>query len=180
MTRTSAFTFGDAQEALVLAALLLPAWCLPSSAWPALCRALSAASNAVVHRPVVELPVDPAAALGRPVDQRDARRMLRSQQAAYFEQRLQVLASLPPRRWRPTIAIEGREHVDAALAAGKGVILWVNEFVGSDLVAKAAVQQAGYPVSHLTRPEHGYSKSRLGMRYLNPIRRRAEDRFLAE
>ena len=171
---------GDVQEALVLATLVGPAWTVPSAAWPALCSTLATASNAVAHRPVPGVPADLAAALGHPVDPAAVARIRRAKQVAYFEERLQVLASLPPRRWRPAIDIRGREHVDAALSEGKGAILWVNEFAGSDLVIKAAADRAGLRLTHLTRPEHGFAKSRLGMRFLNPIRRRAEDRFLAE
>ncbi len=174
------FKLGDAFEVLVLAALVLPAWCLPTRAWPAVARALATITNILTHRPVPTLPDDLAHALGRPVDATEARRIRRSMQVAYFEERLRVLATYPPRRWEPSVLIEGRQHVEAALASGRGAILWVNEFVGSDLVAKAAAHQAGYAPSHLTRPEHGYSTSRLGIRLLNPIQTRAEDRFLDE
>jgi len=174
------FTLGDAFEVLVLALLVIPAWCLPSSAWNTIARALAAVTNALARRPVPALPDDLAHALGRPIEGNEATRIRGSMQIAYFEERLHVLAAYPPRRWQPSIHIEGRQNVDAALASGRGAILWVNEFVGSDLVAKAAAHQAGYAPSHLTRPEHGYSNTRLGMRLLNPIQTRAEDRFLAE
>ena len=180
MAATRLLTAGDLQEALVLAGLAAPAWTVPSGAWPAICRRLAAASNTLARRPVPDVPADLTAALGRAVPDDEAARIRRSKQLTYFEERLQVLASLPPRRWRPTIDIRGREYVDGALSEGKGAILWVNEFVGSDLVAKAASDQASLRLSHLTRPEHGFARSRLGMRFLNPIRRRAEDRFLAE
>jgi len=43
-----------------------------------------------------------------------------------------------------------------------------------------ALHGAGYELVQLARPEHGYSPTRFGVRVLNPVRTRAEDRHLAE
>jgi lauroyl/myristoyl acyltransferase len=43
-----------------------------------------------------------------------------------------------------------------------------------------AFHAAGIPVSHLSRVDHGFSASRFGTRFLNPICTKIEDRFLAE
>ena len=85
-----------------------------------------------------------------------------------------------PWRWRPHIELVGRHHLEAALERGHGAILWVAPFVFSSLVTKMALHEAGYAVSHLTRVSHGYSGSRFGMRVLNPLRSRIEERFLAK
>ena len=42
------------------------------------------------------------------------------------------------------------------------------------------LHQAGYDVSHLSRPQHGFSPTRFGIRFLNPIQTWIEDRYLAE
>jgi lauroyl/myristoyl acyltransferase len=85
-----------------------------------------------------------------------------------------------PWGWRPRLRLVGRENIEHALAAGKGAILWVAPMVCKDLVAKMALHQAGYRVSHLSRFDHGFSISLWGARLFNPIWTRIEERFLAE
>lgn len=80
----------------------------------------------------------------------------------------------------PAVALLGAEHIDAALAGGHGAVLWVVRSTYSHTIAKVALHQKGYRVSHLSRPDHGFSPSRFGARVLNPIRTRVEKRFLAE
>jgi len=89
------------------------------------------------------------------------------------------------REYRPgtrhsDITVAGTEHVDAALANGDGVVLWVTPFVYSHLATKKVMHEAGYRVSHLSRSSHGFSSSRFGYQFLNPIWTRIEDRYLAE
>jgi lauroyl/myristoyl acyltransferase len=80
--------------------------------------------------------------------------------------------------WSAPVDLVGREHVDAALAAGRGAVLWVAHFSFNALAAKKAFHEAGFAVSHLSRPEHGFSKSRFGIAFLNPLRVNAELRYL--
>jgi lauroyl/myristoyl acyltransferase len=46
-------------------------------------------------------------------------------------------------------------------------------------VGKWALHKAGIRVHHLSRPEHGYSSSRLGLRLINRLRTEVEDQWLA-
>ena len=82
--------------------------------------------------------------------------------------------------WRMTATIEGDEAIRKARSDGKGVILWVAHFVFNGLPLKKSLHEAGYQVSHLSRPEHGFSSTRFGVRVLNPIRSRIEDRYLKQ
>ena len=82
--------------------------------------------------------------------------------------------------WSAPIELVGAEHVADALAKGRGVVLWVAHFSFNSLAAKKALHQAGFSVSHLSRPEHGFSKSRFGVAFLNPLRVRAELRYLRD
>jgi hypothetical protein len=93
---------------------------------------------------------------------------------------LYYFASWKPRGWRADIHLEGRGHLDDALAAGRGAILWVAPFVFASLVAKRALHEAGFRVHHLSSAGHGLSSTRLGLAVLNPIRSRIEDRYIAE
>ncbi len=100
--------------------------------------------------------------------------------AGEYEERLQLLREYRPGGWRPVIRLTGREHIEAALARGHGAVLWISQFAFSSLVAKMALHQAGFSVSHLSRAEHGPSATRFGMRFLNPIVTHIENRYLGE
>jgi len=93
---------------------------------------------------------------------------------------MQILACHGPRRWQPTSGLIGKEHLDLALEGGRGVVLFTATFAYKDLMAKAAFAQAGYAVSHLSKDTHGFSDTRLGKRWLNPIYTRVEERYLHE
>ena len=100
--------------------------------------------------------------------------------AFYLEDRMQVVAAYRPGAWEPKIELSGREHLDRSLAEGRGAILWISDFTSSSLVTKLAFHRSGIEVSHLSRPTHGFSSSRFGIRFINPIRTRIEDRYLTE
>jgi lauroyl/myristoyl acyltransferase len=91
---------------------------------------------------------------------------------------LQLLRDYRPGGWRPEIRLAGLDHVEAALARGRGAILWVGFSVYGDLIAKMAFHRAGLGVSHLSRASHGFSATRFGMGCLNPIQMAVENRYL--
>ena len=80
--------------------------------------------------------------------------------------------------WSAPIDLVGAEQVAAALSVGRGAVIWVAHFSLSGLATKKAFDAAKFPVTHISRPEHGFSKSQFGIRFLNPIRVRAELRYL--
>jgi lauroyl/myristoyl acyltransferase len=93
---------------------------------------------------------------------------------------IQLLACYRPWRWRPRPKLSGQQYLDEALARGRGVILLTANFAYKDLMAKAALADAGYWASHLVRDSHGFAESRLGKALLNPIYAGVERRFLRE
>ena len=93
---------------------------------------------------------------------------------------IQLFACYRPWGWRPRPRLIGRQHLDDALARGRGVILFTANFAYKDLMSKAALADAGYPACHLVRDSHGFSETRLGKRLLNPIESFIERRFLRE
>lgn len=97
-----------------------------------------------------------------------------------LHQRALVLRAALFPSWKQSVRLTGAEHVRAGVAAGRGVILWVQPCVGSTILVKQALYEAGFPLAHLTRPSHGLSPYPFGVRIVNPFLRRAEDRFLAE
>lgn len=98
----------------------------------------------------------------------------------YVEETLQLLQAHGPLARRPAVRLQGGEHIAAALERGHGAILWVAHFTFYSLVPKIAFYEAGYAASHLSHPRHGFSGTRFGMRWLNPIRNSIEDRYLKE
>ena len=81
--------------------------------------------------------------------------------------------------WRPRIEIVGLEHLEAAKRGGHGAVLWIAHFSFNSLASKIAFSRAGFDVFHVSRPEHGFTKSRFGIRFLNPIRIGAEQNHAA-
>jgi lauroyl/myristoyl acyltransferase len=81
--------------------------------------------------------------------------------------------------WKPGLSLIGTDHIEAALARGRGAVLWVAHFSFNALATKKALSDAGYRVYHISRPEHGFSKTLFGIHVLNWIRIRAEKPYLA-
>lgn len=109
----------------------------------------------------------------------DMRRTMRTLYAGRFCATLDVVRGLllgPDMR----IACRRLDEIEAALTRGRGVILWISDFVGAGDVSKLALAQAGYRIVHLSRPQHGFSSSAFGMRFLNPLRIRFERAHIAE
>lgn len=82
--------------------------------------------------------------------------------------------------WSPRIRLKGREHIEHAQAEGKGAVLWVALMASKDLLVKMTLHHAGYRIVHLSRFDHGFSISRWGACWFNPIWTRIENRYLAE
>lgn len=93
---------------------------------------------------------------------------------------LQVLRARRPGAWAPPMRLEGEEHLRAALAQGRGAVLWVPPFVHAALMSKMILHAAGYRVAHLSRYLHGGATSRLGARFVNPLLTGVEARYLDE
>lgn len=153
-----------------LVALLPVAWALPERQWNTVARAV-----ALLGRRRHEAAI--TAALSG-IGTQAQRRIARETRANWVLRSLQLLRCYRSGGWRPRVEIEGRERIDAALAAGRGVILWMNAFRFNDLVGKMGLNAAGYRLTHLSMPEHGGSITSFGVRFINPIWVRAENRYL--
>ncbi len=168
----------DLAIAASLAALLPAAWLLPERSWWRLCRAVARAPG-LVDRAALDRTIAGIVS-GVQLDPRRAADIALDLQAAVYELRMQTLRGWRPGGWHPEIALSGEEHIMRASARGNGVILWVAHFAFNSGITKAALHERGYRVSHLSRPEHGFSKTRFGIGWLNPLRRIPEDRWLSE
>jgi lauroyl/myristoyl acyltransferase len=170
----------DLKLLLKLPLSLFLAAVVPERAWPDICNSIVRLSRRLHPGPaareaaaIQEITRDAGFAGSAPVIQQGLQRNIRLNQLYY-------LASWKPGGWRADVRLEGREHLDRALAAGHGAILWVAPFVFADIVAKRALHEAGVRVHHLSSAGHGFSSTRLGIAVLNPIRTRIEDRYIAE
>ncbi len=177
--RRPAWRVSDVGTALGLAALLLPAWLLPEATWAPLWRRAARIPVLTSHAAVRRNAKLIHTALSD-VDQWRAEAIAQDLKAAVYELRMQDLRAWRPGGWRPKMSLEGEGHLKRALAHGKGAILWVAPFVFNSGPTKTLLHQAGYRVSHLSSPQHGYSGTRFGVSYLNRIRCIPEERCLAE
>jgi lauroyl/myristoyl acyltransferase len=169
-------TFGDLRDISRLLPLTLIAWLLPPPLWRKAAIAIRR------FRPAADLclPVYPQV-LGHRYSEAELAGISERRLAFLLEMKLQVLGLAGPwRSWRPPIRLNGVAHLQSALERGRGAILWVTETPFHSVIVKMALHLAGYQAYQLSRPTHGFSSSPFGVRYLNPLWTRVEDRFLAE
>jgi lauroyl/myristoyl acyltransferase len=161
-------------------AMAAASWCLPERYWPFVARCVARCRNRVFQARFNEDMAALPPFLLELVHEDAAEAGLRFG-ARYYEEHMQVFRSLRPGgEWSPSFQIEGFEHVNDALHAGAGAVLWVADFAYSSLLAKMALTEAGIWVNHLSRREHGFSRTRFGMKFLNPLQVKAENRYLNE
>lgn len=103
----------------------------------------------------------------------------RSETLVLYDRVLTLRSFLLP-WWKRPVTVVGLHHVEEALAAHNGAILWVHQCVSSNLMVKFATKSSGHPLIHLSRPGHGFSDTSFGKRLASPLLRRGEDRYLAE
>lgn len=180
----AAWAVSDFTTALGLAVLLLPAWILPERGWAPLWRGLARIPLLTNQRAVRRTAKDIAAALGDVTAAR-AQAIARDLKAAIYEIRMQDLRAwrpswIPGGHWSPKLSLEGEAHLTEAIAGGKGAVLWISPTVFNSLPTKIALKAAGYKVSHLSSPVHGYSETRFGVGALNRVRCIPEDRHIAQ
>ena len=92
-----------------------------------------------------------------------------------------VWRALHRRGWHPTVDVEGRDHLAAALSRGRGAVLWGTSFCGT-LVVKVGLRAAGVDLVHLSTGDHGVPRppSRVGRRILARSLVKAETRYVDE
>jgi lauroyl/myristoyl acyltransferase len=170
---------GALYESAKLLALLPASWLVPiEQLWP-LARAIRRRRGHRNDRPSAT-DIVMAHVLSDHMTLAQASELYQQWQDRSLEMTMQILAMIRPGRyWRPAIHLEGLENLAAALGRGTGAILWISDFAHRLLIVPLALRQAGFAPVHLSRPEHGFSVSPFGVRYLNPLWLAVEDRFLA-
>lgn len=155
-------------------------WLLPQSAWPRVCRAFAGIAARVQGQSLADMEAQIGRAVGAREASLSAAETVRANVACRIETEMQMLREFRPDGLQARIDIEGLSHLTEALARGRGAVLWIDYFAFANLLAKIAMHRAGHPLHHLSHPRHGYSETRFGMRWLNPVTARIENRYLAE
>jgi len=164
----------DSWKVFRLLVLGLVAWLVPERLWYSLCRLFARISPGVVSgRGTSQMPAYLAHLAGV-----GSRRAAIDCRANLHRDTVEVLRCHRPGGWSPKIDLVGEEYLVAAIRDGHGAIIWVADFASASLVAKMALARRGYEVGHLSRPDHGFSRTPFGVRFLNPVRRSIEDRYL--
>ncbi len=159
-----------------IAALAAIAWCVPPRFW----RTVASATSWIGQRdqcwPVYDT------ILGLKYSKAEIARISRRRHSHSRELKLQILGLNGPwRGWQPEVRLSGQVNLHKALETGRGAILWVLETTFSTLMVKMALYKSGYHACQLSRPGHGFSTDTpFGIRVLNPIWTRVENRFIAE
>jgi lauroyl/myristoyl acyltransferase len=171
---SSIMTIIDIIDIARIAALTVIAWLLPPGLWRKTAQATSLIGRDDRSGPAYQRN------LTHKYSKSDVAAVKRRRRAYLRELKFQILGLIGPwRSWRPDIHLVGAAHLQKALESGHGAILWVTDTVFSTLVTKMALHDAGYQAYQLSRSQHGFSISRFGVRFLNPIWTGVEDRFIA-
>ena len=172
-------TLEDAKLAVAIPLLWLFALTIPERRWRTLCYRLESIRASIGLADLKGVENAAARILGGSHAAFDRRAFALEVAAGATEHHLQVLRSRSRGGWQATPGLEGAAHLDAALAAGRGAVLWVAHFCFNALATKKALRAAGYRLWHVSRPEHGFSKSTVGIALYNGIRTGAEGQQLA-
>jgi lauroyl/myristoyl acyltransferase len=172
-------TLEDVKFAVELPILWLVALTVPERRWQSLCYLLEAFKARLRFHDPSSVARTAGKVLGPLCPSFDPRAFALESAAGRSEHHLQILRARSPRGWHTGLELQGAEHLARALAAGNGAVLWVAHFCFNALATKKALCSAGYRIWHLSRPEHGFSKSTLGIALFNGIRVGAEVPHLA-
>ena len=179
---TGLISISDIGVVIGLPILTTISWLVPASCWPGVCRFISGLAMAFQpdrwgeRAKIIENWAHGAESDEKP----SARALARAAMAVEIERSLLMLRLHRPfKRWCD-VTLVGAEHIDAALAKGKGAIIWDSHFALATTGTKIALSRSGYGLHHLSNIYHGYSSTSFGIRALNPIWVAAEMKAIAE
>jgi lauroyl/myristoyl acyltransferase len=161
-------------------AFTLPAWLLPERHWPALGRLLSPMAVGDLTQDAAAAEAEMRKTLGARLPDLPTRQILRDMGAEGIFTFFQILKCHRFDGWEPRVRLIGFERVAEAQRQGRGVVLWVAHAFHGHLGAKIGFHRASLKVVHLSTPAHGFSATKFGVRYLNRMQTRIEDRYIAE
>jgi lauroyl/myristoyl acyltransferase len=168
-------TIRDVLQLGKLLPFALIAWLFPPDYWRKVAMATSRIGESDRCGPIYDY------ILGHKYSKSEIARISAKRRGYTRELKLQIFGLNGPwRSWHPDILLNGEDYLRRALEGGHGAILWVTETAFSTLIVKMALHKCGYQACQLSRPGHGFSGSSFGVRFLNPIWTRVENRYIAE
>jgi lauroyl/myristoyl acyltransferase len=174
------FSLDDILFLAQLPVIWLGAQTLPERHWHRLAAYIAEARSVVLRKSSCDRVRRIFTAFDGKKSRSECSRIARMADAGRIEHHMQVLKVVGLGGWHPAIELSGEQHLRNSLESGCGAILWVAHFCFNTQITKMALSQAGYRVAHVSRPEHGFSKSRFGIRVLNPLRWKAETPYLEQ
>ncbi len=174
------FAESDVREVLSMGGAFAVSALAPQSTWRACCDGAARLRLAKARRKQLEALSTRAAAI---LDMRDAdqvRKLHEDWRAHQMRRRLTITAEFTRRKRSLDLSSQGLEHVKSSLKAGKGAILWANQFATQTLFGKRVLWNEGLKPVQISVEQHGFSHSSFGIRTLNKVVLSAEDRYLAD
>jgi len=180
MAALPAFRASDPLILSGLGLLAIAAWITPARHWNRLARVMAAVSGRTRG--------DPAARRIRNIRRVTAgydlpmtpEEIARGVVANHMFRNLHIMRSHMPGGWHPEVTVEGAENLDLAVARSNGAVIGTSFFCWVDEIGAIGAYLIGHPVSVLTQITHGYSPTRFGVRFINPIRCKLDERYARE
>jgi hypothetical protein len=170
------FSNRDFRECLALGFYLGVAMLLPVLWWAPICGWASRLRlKRHRHKGFPRYAAATQAVLG---DSIDAKKLFGDLHAARHRQRLLLVAHLVGNRWSPALQLEGLDGLQAALLHGWGAIIWCDQFTAQTIMGKRALHEASIEAHQISVNFHGISDTKFGLRFLNRLLIRIENRFL--
>lgn len=164
----------DFRETALLGLFRLAIATLPAAQWPRVADGVALLGKGRRSSRYKRFAVRVRAVFGS-MDDSEVLGLWQAYAASLNRRRMSVLASRFRPDWQPRIELAGRDHLDRAIAGGRGTILWVDNFIHHPVIGKRGFADAGYMAWQMSSVDHGFSSSRLGRRFLNPIQLAAEE-----
>lgn len=166
----------DLVTALTLVACAIIALLLPSALWRWASR-LSASTHLSIKKPNL---ASTAKVLNSENIEVSAHQLAHDLLSGNYLENIETMSEYFGYKGERNVVVEGAANVEQALESGRGVILWHSPFGGAALFEKRAYKCAGLSVTHVRSNSHPYSSTDFGLRFLNPIRTRIENRYLGD
>ncbi len=170
----------DLAHCILLVFVTLISWIVPEKGWKFFTAPLAMMQFFVCHKVAQSRIHTIRKICGDRIKTPSPRKIEIARMASLFEARLQYMREYRPGGWKPHFHIHGKKHVEKSLQNGHGAILWIAPFHFNELAVKKGLAQHGFDLTQLSVYWHGISKTRFGLKFLNPIWIKAENKYLHE
>jgi lauroyl/myristoyl acyltransferase len=174
------FATSDASRMLVAAAIAAFVRTLPESRWPKVSSFLSGLRPDRKSRRYDAFLAKVEAVFGEPVAEDVAAAWWRSFREAKYRRSIAHAAERRRAGWSPVIRLDGLDRLEAAVARGRGTILWCDWFGSESTVSMKGFAGAGIRIATVSHVLHGPARTALGVRALNRSWHAQQDRYVSE